>query len=208
MIKMTRKNHWEKVYLSKSLSEVSWYQPIPETSLRFLEEFNVPLQAAIIDVGGGDSFFADHLLALGYTNITILDISEAAINKAKLRLGVKADLINWVVSDILTYKPDRKFWFWHDRATFHFLTQEEEIKKYFTIANEAIDFSGRMVLGTFAENGPEKCSNLPVKQYSEDSLGNTIRSFFKKIKCINTSHITPFNTLQAFLFCSFRKLST
>jgi ubiquinone/menaquinone biosynthesis C-methylase UbiE len=203
---MNKKNHWEKVYTTKSIAEVSWYQPIPEISLNFLQEFNIPLNASIIDVGGGDSLFADHLLALGYTNVTVLDISETAIKKAKQRLGSKAALINWVISDVLTYVPDRKFGFWHDRATFHFFTEEEQVRKYFSIAKEAIDFSGRMVIGAFSEHGPEKCSNLPVKKYSEGSISIIIKGIFKKIKCFHTEHITPFNSIQQFLFCSFKKL--
>jgi ubiquinone/menaquinone biosynthesis C-methylase UbiE len=138
----------------------------------------------------------------------VLDISESAINRAKKRLGEKANLINWVVSDITEYHPDRKFDFWHDRAAFHFLTTEEQISKYLAIANQAIGAGGKIVIGTFSENGPAKCSGLPIKQYSESTLTTLIKKWFEKIKCIQTDHITPFNTIQNFLFCSFKKATT
>lgn len=202
---MDNKQHWEKVYTTKEFTEVSWYQATPVVSLNFIAEFNVAKDAAIIDIGGGDSYFVDHLLNLGYTNITVLDISEAAIARAKKRLGAKASQINWVISDIINYEPDRQFDFWHDRATFHFLTTTDNVNTYLAIANKAVSSSGKIVMGTFSENGPEKCSGLPIKQYSEDTLTTIIKNWFQKIKCIHTDHITPFNTVQNFLFCSFKK---
>ena len=202
---MTDRAYWENMYTGKALNEVSWYQPIPKVSLDFIRELQLSKDAAIIDVGGGDSNLVDHLLDMGYTNITVLDISEVAIDRAKSRLGKRADLVNWVTGDITTFVPDRPFDFWHDRATFHFLTTEEQISKYLAIANLAIAASGKIVLGTFSENGPSTCSGLPVKQYSEPALTSLIKNWFQKIKCIHTDHITPFNTLQNFLFCSFIK---
>jgi ubiquinone/menaquinone biosynthesis C-methylase UbiE len=204
---MNSKEHWEKLYSTKQLTEVSWYQPTPAVSLEFIREFRLKKDAAIIDVGGGDSYLADHLVNDGYTNITVLDISEAAINRAKKRLGEKANRINWVVSDITEYHPDRKFDFWHDRAAFHFLTTEEQVNKYLAIANKAISADGKIVIGTFSENGPTRCSGLPIKQYSESTLVSVIKKWFEKIKCIQTDHITPFNTVQNFLFCSFKKIT-
>lgn len=202
---MDRKEHWERVYNSKKLTEVSWYQPTPSTSLDFIQELGITKDAAIIDVGGGDSFLADHLLERGFTNITVLDISEAAIARAQKRLGGKAGLVNWVVSDIMEYQPDRHFDCWHDRAAFHFLTSDEEISKYLAIANLSLADSGKIIIGTFSETGPEKCSGLAIKQYSEEGLGSLIKKWFDKIKCIHTHHLTPFNSIQDFLFCSFKK---
>jgi 2-polyprenyl-3-methyl-5-hydroxy-6-metoxy-1,4-benzoquinol methylase len=202
---MNSKEHWEKIYNTRPLTEVSWYQTAPTESLDFIREFQIKKDAAIIDVGGGDSYLADYLVEDGYTNITVLDISEAAINRAKKRLGAKAGLINWVVCDITEYKPGRQFDLWHDRAAFHFLTTEEQVNKYLAIANKAIRAAGRIVIGTFSENGPAKCSGLPIKQYSESALTTLIKNWFQKIKCIHTDHITPFNTIQNFLFCSFKK---
>lgn len=204
---MGLKSHWEKVYTTKQLNEVSWYQPTPQVSLDFINELNIPKDAAIIDVGGGDSFLVDRLLSLGYSDITVLDISETAINRARLRLGDKANLVNWIISDISEFIPERKFDLWHDRAVFHFLTSEKEIKKYLETASTSLSKEGKIVIGTFSEYGPEKCSGLPVKQYSEENLVVTIKKWFQKIKCIHTDHITPFNTVQNFLFCSFKKLN-
>jgi ubiquinone/menaquinone biosynthesis C-methylase UbiE len=199
------KEHWEGLYNSKRFTEVSWYQATPVVSLDFIRDLQIAKDAAIIDVGGGDSYFADHLLSLGYSNITVLDISEAAIDRAKSRMGPNASLVNWVVSDITEFVPDRKFDFWHDRAAFHFLTTEEQVNKYLAVANKALYASGKIVIGTFSETGPKTCSGLPIKQYSESSLYDIIRKWFQKIKCIHADHITPFNTIQNFLFCSFKK---
>jgi ubiquinone/menaquinone biosynthesis C-methylase UbiE len=202
---MSLQSHWQSVYNTKSLQEVSWFQPIPQVSLDFLSESGISKDAAIIDVGGGDSFFADYLLNLGYTNITVLDISEAAISRAKKRLGKKADQVKWVISDITEFVSDGQFDFWHDRATFHFLTSTEQIDKYLAIANNSITSSGKIVIGTFSESGPSRCSGLPIKQYNESLLTVLIKKWFQKIKCIHTDHVTPFNTIQNFLFCSFKK---
>ena len=204
---MSHKSHWEKIYATKRLDEVSWYQPTPGVSLDFISELNIQKDAAIIDVGGGDSYLADNLLAAGFTDITVLDISEAAINRAKQRLAKDAERINWIVADINDLVVDKKFDCWHDRAAFHFLTTDKQIEKYLTIAQEHISRDGRMIIGTFSTSGPEKCSGLPIKQYSEQSLSGVLKKWFEKIKCITTDHITPFNTVQNFLFCSFKKLN-
>lgn len=203
---MNHKEHWENVYKTNPATRYSWYQATPKASLDLIQELAIKKDASIIDVGGGDSNFVDSLLDLGYTNITVLDISEAAINQAKKRLGDKAGLINWVVGDITAYIPDRQFDCWHDRATFHFLTTTEQINKYLAIANGAIANSGAIIVGTFSENGPSVCSGLPIKQYSESTLTSLIKKWFQKINCINADHLTPFNTIQHFLFCSFKKI--
>lgn len=202
---MNRKEHWEKVYNTKQLTEVSWYQPIPTTSLGFITELRIAKDAAIIDVGGGDSFLVDSLLDKGFTDITVLDISEAAINRAKKRLGTKAEKVNWIIADITEFRPMRQYDCWHDRAAFHFLTTEEETSKYLSIANSALKQEGKLIIGTFSVEGPQKCSGLYITQYSEKSLPNVIRKWFDKIKCISTKHITPSNAIQDFLFCSFKK---
>jgi len=204
---MNSKTHWEKIYNTKQLSEVSWYQPRPEVSLAFVNELKIAKDAAIIDVGGGDSYFVDQLLQMGYTDITVLDISKSAISRAKERLGDAAKRVNWIVSDIKDLSVDKKFDFWHDRAAFHFLTTEEEVQQYLSVAEKHLSPSGKMVIGTFSTSGPEKCSGLPVKQYNEESLSGLLSRWFQKIKCISVDHTTPFNTIQNFLFCSFKKLS-
>lgn len=204
---MNHQEHWEKVYNSKKLSEVSWYQPTPSVSLDFFKELALPATASIIDIGGGDSLLVDHLLEKGFSDITVLDISAAAINRAKKRLGEKANTVKWIVTDIVDFIPERTYDCWHDRAAFHFLTTPEQINSYLSIAQKAIATSGKIIIGTFSETGPEKCSGLPVKQYSETALVMLIKKWFEKIKCIHTEHLTPFNTIQNFLFCSFKKIN-
>lgn len=202
-MKENKKAHWEKVYKTQNAQQVSWTQPIPQTSLDFIHAFNLPKNAKIIDIGGGDSKLVDYLLQEGFTNITVLDISAAALVKAKKRLGKKSKAVNWIVSDIIDFQPEDHYDLWHDRATFHFLTQEKQVARYLTTAYEAINHY--MVISTFSENGPEKCSGLPVKQYSEMQLQNQLNKHFEKIRCINEDHLTPFHTTQSFLFCSFKK---
>ncbi len=199
------KQHWENVFATKQETEVSWFQQYPKTSVAFLELFNLPLDANIIDVGGGDSHFIDALLEKGYHNIYLLDISANAIERAKKRLGEKAKHVTFIVSDITDFKPQVKFDFWHDRAAFHFLTDEEKIYKYVSIAEEAIHKNGYLILGTFSDEGPKKCSGLEIKQYTETSMSARFEIAFERIKCIREDHTTPFNTTQNFLFCSFQK---
>lgn len=203
-----RKKHWEAIYQTNNINEVSWYQPTPETSLQFLRENQIAKNAAIIDMGGGDSFFVDHLLELGYTDITVLDISAVALEKAKKRLGEKAKNVNWIVADAGDFNPPKKYDFWHDRAAFHFLTSENEIDRYIDTARNNINPNGVIVIGTFSESGPKKCSGIDIKQYSEISLSERLSKFFHKIRCITTDHLTPFNTIQNFVFCSFRNMKS
>jgi 2-polyprenyl-3-methyl-5-hydroxy-6-metoxy-1,4-benzoquinol methylase len=203
---MNKQSHWQNVYQTRSLTDVSWFQQVPRQSLEFIEKFNLSKDAAIIDIGGGDSLLADNLLQLGYTNITVLDISAAAIAKAKQRLGDNAAKVKWIVSDILDFRPAQQYDCWHDRATFHFLTAQADIDQYVKIANAAVNTAGKIVVATFNTEGPLQCSGLPVKQYNESTLSKTMQHWFKKIRCITTDHITPFNTVQHFIFCSFQKL--
>jgi len=199
------KAHWEKIYQTKKPAEVSWTQAVPQTSLDFIHSFNLPKTAGIIDIGGGDSALADHLLAEGFTDVTVLDISASALEKAKTRLGSKSKFVTWIVSDVTDFKPTRQYDLWHDRATFHFLTAENQLAPYLAIAGKAI--ARYMVIGTFSEKGPDKCSGLPVKQYSELQLQKQLKRDFTKMRCINEDHKTPFGTKQNFLFCSFKKKS-
>jgi 2-polyprenyl-3-methyl-5-hydroxy-6-metoxy-1,4-benzoquinol methylase len=197
------KKHWETVYETKNPEEVSWTQETPKTSLDFIYSFNLPKSAKIIDIGGGDSKLVDHLIEEGFENITVLDISAAALLKAKQRLGEKGKKVNWIVSDITQFEPNTSFDVWHDRATFHFLTTTKQISKYIEIAQKSVN--GYLIIGTFSENGPKKCSGLDIKQYNEEALTNELKNSFKKISCVTEDHKTPFNTTQNFLFCSFKK---
>lgn len=196
-------NHWETVYETKSPNQVSWTQEVPKTSLDFIRSFGVPKTANIIDIGGGDSKLVDFLVDEGFENITVLDISANALEKARKRLGDKAEKINWVVSDITDFEPHTTFDVWHDRATFHFLTTAEQIANYLETARKAVN--GYLTIGTFSENGPTKCSGLEIKQYSEEKLTTELKKGFEKIRCVTEDHITPFQTTQNFLFCSFKR---
>jgi 2-polyprenyl-3-methyl-5-hydroxy-6-metoxy-1,4-benzoquinol methylase len=204
---MQLQQHWNNVFTSKQVNELSWYQPTPQESIDFIQYLGLPKTASIIDIGGGDSFLVDELLKMGYTNITVLDISQAAIDKVKNRLGQKANAVTWIVSDILDFKTNIQYDCWHDRAAFHFLTSAAQVKAYLLIAQKNVKPAGKMIIGTFSDNGPQKCSGLPVKQYNEKLLSTTLQKWFQKIKCITIDHITPFKTVQNFLFCSFQKLS-
>ncbi len=198
-----RRNHWDTVYQTKQPNEVSWTQENPKTSLDFIRETNLDKSAKIIDIGGGDSKLIDYLLEEGYENLTVLDISSKALERAKTRLGDKADRVSWIVSDITEFVPDTTYDIWHDRATFHFLTTEEQINKYLTIAQKWI--TGFLIVGTFSDKGPTKCSGLEIKQYTETALENQFNKNFEKLKCSTEDHKTPFETIQNFIFCMFRK---
>ncbi|WP_312090409.1 class I SAM-dependent methyltransferase [Chryseobacterium sp.] len=201
-----RKSHWENIYKSKPLETVSWYQPNPESSLNFIKEFNLPKTAKIIDIGGGDSFFVDHLLDLGYEDITVLDISDASIERAKSRLGNNASKVKWVVADASKFQATEQYDFWHDRAAFHFLTDKRDVENYTATTIKAISQNGIMVIGTFSEQGPKKCSGIEIKQYTESTMTDLFKNDFEKIKCFTVDHKTPLNTIQNFVFCSFRKM--
>lgn len=197
------KKHWETVYETKDPEQVSWTQQIPRTSIEFIQSFNLGKEAKIIDVGGGDSKLVDFLLDQGFQNITVLDISKAALEKAKKRLGEKSARVLWVESDILDFDPGETFDIWHDRAAFHFLTSKEEVESYISIAKRSV--SGYLAIGAFSKNGPKKCSGLDIKQYSESELTRVLATGFDKLKCINEDHLTPFGTTQNFTFCSFKR---
>ena len=200
-----RKSHWEKIYNTKQPNEVSWFQETPTTSLELIKQLNLPKTAKIFDNGGGDSFLVDNLLKLGYENITVQDISEAALDKVKRRLGKDAEKIKWIVCDEANCNPTEQYDLWHDRAAFHFLTEENEIKNYINAIRKCIKPEGHFIIATFSEQGPLKCSGLVIKQYSETSMTGLLQGSFEKEKCFTTDHHTPFNTTQNFLFCSFKR---
>ena len=201
------KAHWENVFATKQETEVSWFQQKPETSIDFFKENNISLDAKIIDVGGGDSYLIDNLLDLGYTNLFLLDISANAIERIKNRLGVKAEKVTFIVSDVLDFQPETSFDVWHDRASFHFLTTKKEIEIYKNLVSNSISENGFMFLGTFSENGPLKCSGLVITQYSEEKFEPIFGNNFSKINCFTENHQTPFDTSQNFIFCTLKRKS-
>jgi 2-polyprenyl-3-methyl-5-hydroxy-6-metoxy-1,4-benzoquinol methylase len=162
--------------------------------------------AHIIDIGGGESKLAGYLLDAGFVNITVLDISGHSIEKAKKRLGSRADQIQWIAQDITEFQTDSHFDCWHDRAAFHFLTSPDDIAKYVNSTKLHVRQNGCMIIETFSENGPKTCSGLPIRQYNADSLSQVFSDGFKKLDCVLQDHETPAKRIQNFLYCSFRKI--
>lgn len=198
------KQHWEHIYQTKSSNEVSWTQRVPTVSLDYIHQLQIPKNASIIDVGGGDSNLVDCLIEEGYSNITVLDISEAALDKAKTRLGEKAKKVKWIVADILDFHPLEQYDLWHDRAAFHFQTNAKDIETYMQIVSRCT--KGIVIVGTFSTDGPLKCSGLPIHQYDESSMKSVFENNgFENIDCKREDHITPMGAVQNFVFCSFRK---
>ena len=205
MTKSSRIKHWDTIYANKKINEVSWYQVKPNASLDLISSLNLPKDAAIIDIGAGDSYLVDNLLELGYSDITMLDISINAINRAKKRLGNKQNLIKWLVTDVTSFKPERKYDLWHDRAAFHFLTNPNDIKSYIHSLNEGLKSNASFLIACFSQNGPLKCSGIEIKQYSKQELEKVFGKSFLLIDSKYMDHHTPFNTIQNFTFCSFVK---
>lgn len=199
------KSYWENIYATKDTQKVGWFQLRPALTLSLVEELAIPKDSTIIDIGGGDSYLVDYLLADDYRNVTVLDISDKAIEKAKLRLGEKREHPKWIVSDIREFEPLRQYDLWHDRAAFHFLTEEEDIRKYVETAKKGIIENGLMIIGTFSEKGPTTCSGLPVRQYALEELQETFSPDFETVKTFNIDHITPSGQSQNYSFCVFRK---
>jgi len=198
------KQHWENIYQTKQPNEVSWTEEVPTVSLGFIHQFNLAKDAKIIDIGGGDSKLVDHLLAEGYSNVSVLDISAAAIDRAKKRLGEKADAVKWFETDILEFKPNDTYDLWHDRAAFHFQTEADKIDGYLKLVKDAV--TGKIIVGTFSVDGPKKCSGLEIKQYDEIGMKDKFEhASFKNIECKREDHITPSGAVQNFVFCSFEK---
>jgi predicted RNA methylase len=197
---MSTKLHWEKIYSEKSPQEVSWTQEIPETSIEFFNELKLSKTSPIIDIGGGESKFVDFLLAEGYQNISVLDISENALKRAKDRLGEKSINIEWIVCDINDFNPKKKYALWHDRAVFHFLTSNVEINRYVENVKQN---SENFIVGTFSTSGPKKCSGLEISQYDKNLLSKLFEESMTINKVEYINHITPFETTQNFIFCSF-----
>ena len=198
------KNHWENIYEKKNEDEVSWFQQIPNSSIKLIKSTGI-VNPKIIDVGSGRSKLLKSLIDSGYNDLTYLDISEAALKKSKEFLGDQSNKVKWIAEDILNFKTEEKFDVWHDRAVFHFLTEQNLIDKYAELVSKNISNSGHLIIGTFSEKGPLKCSGLDVKRYSKELIEET---FLKNFRLMNTFHIdhkTPFNTTQNFLFSHFIK---
>ena len=198
------KLHWEKIYDEKNEDEVSWFQKETNESIKMIQSAGIE-NPKIIDVGSGRSKLLKNLIEIGYNHLTYLDISESALEKSKEFLGEQSKKVRWVSKDVLSFKTDEKFDIWHDRAVFHFLNEENLIRKYIEIVEKNISESGHLIIGTFSENGPLKCSGLEVRRYSEKVIEKLFNRSFKLIDSFYYDHVTPFNTTQNFLFSHFIK---
>lgn len=199
-------DHWTQVYKDKASTSVSWYQPTPEPSLRALEEFGASPSSSIIDVGGGASNLVDALLERGWQDITVLDIAAPALDAAKARIGPLADGVHWVVADITEWAPTRKFDVWHDRAVFHFLTEPKQRVAYRDALLEGLVAGGLAIVATFALDGPERCSGLPVQRYDPAGLADALGKSLQLIEGWREEHVTPWGAKQSFNWCVFRRV--
>ena len=199
---MQQKDHWENVYSNKPTTDVSWFQEHAEQSLRLIADTGVPLSASIIDVGGGASTLVDDLLAKGYTSLSVLDISSAALDAARARLGAQAAGVQWLEGDITKIQlPSHTYDVWHDRAVFHFLTSPEQRQAYVQLVLHAVKPGGHVIISTFAEDGPLQCSGLPVKRYSAGELHAEFGAPFELVKHEQEEHLTPSGNTQKFVYC-------
>ena len=201
----SRKAHWENVYSTKGENEVSWFQESPAPSLELIELAKPTSDAAIVDIGGGASRLVDQLLVRGFSNVTVLDLSEAALAAARARLGDKAAQVRWVAADVTKWYPTQLFDIWHDRAAFHFLTDPADRAAYAARLDESIKPGGIVIIGTFALDGPEKCSGLSINRYDAASLGEVLGSGFELVHTRPHEHATPWAAIQHFQFSVFLK---
>jgi SAM-dependent methyltransferase len=199
---MNVETHWEKIYREKGPDAVSWYRPHLETSLALIEKAAPERGDSIIDVGGGESTLVDDLLTRGYRNISVLDISQTAIDVTKKRLGPASDRVRWIIANITDAElPANAYDLWHDRAVFHFLTAREQRVAYVRQVAHAVKPGGHVLVSTFGPEGPTKCSGLEVVRYDEESLHAEFGVHFRLLDSIKELHNTPFGTKQQFLYC-------
>ncbi|MGI9236892.1 MAG: class I SAM-dependent methyltransferase [Woeseiaceae bacterium] len=196
----TRRSHWQRVYRDKAPTAVSWYQAIPETSLQLIRATGVHQSEPIIDVGGGASTLVDHLLAEGYEDVTVLDVSAEALQRSRERLGDGNVSVHWIDSDVLTFVPSRRYAIWHDRAVFHFLNDPEERDKYIDVAGTSLQPDGHLLLATFGPDGPERCSGLPIQRYSIDKQQQLFGARFTLGGSKIETHETPMGSSQQFIY--------
>jgi len=207
MKNMENKTHWETVYETKASTEVSWFQEHPELSLEFIERTNVAKSSQIIDVGGGASTLVDDLLERNYQNITVLDISAAALQVAQERLGSQSKMVTWLEADITQVQLPYSFYdVWHDRAVFHFLTHAADRQKYVKAVMSSVKTGGHVIIATFSIDGPTRCSGLEIVRYDPDSLHDEFGNNFDLVHTSSESHETPLGIGQKFIYCYCRKV--
>lgn len=200
-----RADHWEKVYRTKSETEVSWFEDDPRISLDLIRAAELPPDAPIIDVGGGESRLVDRLLALGHTDLSVLDISAKALDVAKARIGAAASKVDWIVADITQWKPARQWRLWHDRAVFHFLTEAADRRAYLNAMRQALTTDAHVVIATFAPDGPERCSGLAVLRHDAQSIAGEFGPQFRLEETREHAHETPGGTVQHFQYARFSR---
>jgi len=199
---MNDREHWNTVYATKAEDQVSWYRPHLSRSLAFLDDANIGPSSGIIDVGGGASTFVDDVLDRGYSNITVLDISQAAFDAVRTRLGPRASRVRWICGDLTEVKlPEGAFDFWHDRAVFHFLRDAKARERYVNAVRRSLKPGGHIVVATFGPNGPKKCSGLDVMRFTPEGLHSEFGPSFARIESANENHTTPWGTDQEFVYC-------
>jgi SAM-dependent methyltransferase len=201
----SRQAHWENVYTTKRENEVSWFQQSPAPSLELIVQAGATSKSAIIDIGGGTSRLVDHLVEQRFEDVAVLDLSGAALAAAKSRLGTGAERVNWIVADATTWEPAKPYDMWHDRAAFHFLTDASDRAAYVDRLGRGLKIGGHAIIATFALDGPEKCSGLPVARYDSASLGRTLGTAFKLVHTQRHEHVTPWDSRQIFQFSVFRR---
>jgi SAM-dependent methyltransferase len=201
---MSRQKHWQQVYASKDETAVSWFQAVPQVSLRMIHDTGLEAAARIVDVGGGASRLVDHLLDRGFQHLSVLDIARGSLEHAKNRLGPRADVVEWIVSDVTAFRPERTWDLWHDRAVFHFLVDEADRADYVQALKRALAPGGHTILATFGPEGPERCSGLPVVRYDAAALQVALGSEFKLVEQEIEHHQTPSGAIQEFLYCRFQ----
>lgn len=201
-----RRDHWDSVYATKGEDEVSWFQERPERSLALIEQSGVAKSAPILDVGGGASRLIDALIDGGYTDTTVLDISQRAIAMAQERLGRFQELVDWIVADVTAWKPPRRYALWHDRAVFHFLTDAADREAYRTALDRGLAPDGRVVIAAFGPDGPERCSGLPVVRYGRDDIAAAFSGLLELKEAAAEDHVTPGGAHQAFMFYRFARV--
>jgi len=200
-----RREHWNEVYATKPADSVSWYQSVPQLSLDLIGRAGLAPEAAIIDIGGGASALAGRLLQNGYRDITVLDIAATALGVARAALGAAAGRIHWIAEDITAWRPQRQYALWHDRAVFHFLTRAEDRAAYLGALRAGTQAGSQIIIATFAPDGPERCSGLPVQRYSPQSLAETLGADFTLLESGRQDHRTPGGNMQHFQFSRFSR---
>jgi 2-polyprenyl-3-methyl-5-hydroxy-6-metoxy-1,4-benzoquinol methylase len=198
-----RTAHWQAVYTTKAENQLSWFQENPETSLRLIKEAKTSPESSIIDIGGGASRLVDALVGQGFRSLAVLDISAAALEAAKTRLGPQSAHVDWIVADIIEWRPARTYDIWHDRAAFHFLTETADRNAYIDRLKSALAPGGQVIISTFALDGPEKCSGLSVQRYDAKRLANALGSSFELADSFAEAHRTPWGAIQHFQFSRF-----